>query len=49
MHSLTGLVAVVAAASCYLYLLSSHLPAVSHTHPDDTDTADPGPGVKEYR
>ncbi|XP_071369329.1 transmembrane protein 41A-B-like, partial [Centroberyx affinis] len=47
MHSLTGLVAVVAAATFYLYLLSAYLP------PGPTQLS-PGPageepGVREYR
>ncbi|KAK0146963.1 Transmembrane protein 41A-A [Merluccius polli] len=37
MRSITGLVAVVAAATLYLYLLSTHLPAVSRPPLDDAD------------
>ena len=44
MQSIVGLVGVVAAATCYLYVLSTHLPAVSPIPSDNTDEE-----VKEYR
>ncbi|CAL8369806.1 unnamed protein product [Gadus morhua 'NCC'] len=46
MRSIVGLVGVLSAATCYLYLLSTHLPAVS---PIPSDNTDEDSEVKEYR
>ncbi|KAJ3610155.1 hypothetical protein NHX12_022249 [Muraenolepis orangiensis] len=46
MRSITGLVAVLAAATCYLYLLSTHLPPLSQVSPDHPDNAS---AVNEHR
>uniref|UniRef100_A0A668A168 Transmembrane protein 41ab n=1 Tax=Myripristis murdjan TaxID=586833 RepID=A0A668A168_9TELE len=50
MHSLSGLVAVVAAATFYLYLLSSYLPpGPQQLHPEPGGEEGQGAGVHEYR
>ena len=46
MRSIVGLVGILATATCYLYLLSTHLPPVS---PAPSDNADEDSEVKEYR